>query len=140
VNRYAGKQYTSNQATKGQGTLFVKGIEAERRDVPRFVRQICKQALSDILVENDVSRALENCKNSIRQVVSAKLSLYEYVMTGVRLWSFILKFLLGGTFYFRAWRGNLLLFFIFIAGCFFLMLHAQFDVLLGGFSVNYWIV
>lgn len=85
VNRYAGKQYTSSEANKGQGTLFVKGIEAERRDVPRFVRQICKQTLHDILVENDVSRALENCKNSIRRVVAGKWSLSEYIMTGVRL-------------------------------------------------------
>lgn len=84
MNRYAGKQYTSSQASKGQGTLFVKGIEVERRDVPRFVRKICKQALYDILIENDVSRALENCKNSIRLVVSGKWSLYEYIMTGVR--------------------------------------------------------
>lgn len=82
VNRYAGKQYTSSEANKGQGTLFVKGIEAERRDVPRFVRQICKQALYDILVKNDVLRALENCKNSIRRVVAGKWSLSEYIMTG----------------------------------------------------------
>jgi DNA polymerase elongation subunit (family B) len=63
----------------------VKGIEAERRDVPRFVRQICKQALYDILVKNDVLRALENCKNSIRRVVAGKWSLSEYIMTGVSL-------------------------------------------------------
>ena len=63
----------------------MKGIEAERRDVPRFVRKICKQALYDILVENDVLRALENCKNSIRRVVAGKWSLSDYIMTGVRL-------------------------------------------------------
>jgi DNA polymerase elongation subunit (family B) len=31
VNRYAGKQFTSAAGGKGQGTLFVKGIEADRR-------------------------------------------------------------------------------------------------------------
>lgn len=31
VNRYAGRQFTSAGEGKGQGTLFVKGIEVDRR-------------------------------------------------------------------------------------------------------------
>ncbi|KAJ7556163.1 hypothetical protein O6H91_05G071800 [Diphasiastrum complanatum] len=38
VNRYAGKQYTLNISGKDEGTLFVRGLESERRDVPLFVR------------------------------------------------------------------------------------------------------
>lgn len=94
MNRYAGKQYTSSQAL-GPGTLFVKGIEAERRDVPGFVRHVCKQALYDILVDNDVTQALENCKNFIRRLVAGKWSLSEMVMTGVRL-TLTLKYLKNG--------------------------------------------
>ncbi|XP_073396343.1 DNA polymerase delta catalytic subunit isoform X5 [Physcomitrium patens] len=82
VNRYAGRQYTCSQGNEGQGTLFVKGIESERRDVPRFVRKICKQALIDVLVENDVPLAYVNCKNSIRRMVAGKSSLYDFIMTG----------------------------------------------------------
>ena len=75
--------------------MFVKGIEAERRDVPGFVRHVCKQALYDILVDNDVARALENCKNFIRRLVAGKWSLSEMVMTGVRL-TLTLKYLRNG--------------------------------------------
>ncbi|GAQ79724.1 DNA polymerase catalytic subunit [Klebsormidium nitens] len=82
VNRYAGRQFTSAGEGKGQGTLFVKGVEVDRRDVPGFVRIVCKRVLQKILVDRDVDGAVEASTAMIRRLVGGKCSMSDLVMTG----------------------------------------------------------
>lgn len=82
VNRYAGKDVMLSKEEKGEGTLFVRGIESERRDVPLFVRTVCKIALQEILLKEDVQAALNACKREIQRLAAGKCSMMELVMTG----------------------------------------------------------
>jgi hypothetical protein len=52
------------------------------RDVPGFVRNVCKRVLHKIIVDRDVEGAVEESKTWIRRLVSGKLSMAELVMTG----------------------------------------------------------
>ena len=84
ANRYAGKDVLSLENDKGEGALFVRGIESERRDVPLFVRTVCKSTLQEILLKGNVNAAINVCKREIRRVLSGKCSMMELVMTGVK--------------------------------------------------------
>jgi DNA polymerase elongation subunit (family B) len=85
VNRYAGKDVSSVENEKTDGALFIRGIESERRDVPQFVRMVCKSVLQEILLKGDMDAAVDVCKHEIRRLLSGKCSMMELVMTGVKL-------------------------------------------------------
>jgi hypothetical protein len=65
------------------GALSIRRKSASPcRDVPGFVRNVCKRVLHKIIVDRDVEGAVEESKNWIRRLVSGKLSMAEFVMTG----------------------------------------------------------
>lgn len=84
VNRYAGAE-TKDGAEGGAKKLYVKGLEVDRRDVPPFVRAVCRGVLEEALVRGSVDGALRVCRAEIQRLLAGNVSLGDLVLSGVSL-------------------------------------------------------
>lgn len=72
---------------KLQKNLFTKGVEVDRRDVPLFVQDICRDVLLSLLNDDNVPAALDRVKEGVKNLMSGKYSLREVMLSGVRPFS-----------------------------------------------------
>lgn len=80
MNRYAGAEAGGKEGGK---TLFVKGLEVDRRDVPPFVRTVCRAVLEEAMLRGSVEGALRVCRAEIQRLLSGNVSLGDLVLSGV---------------------------------------------------------
>lgn len=82
VNRYAGRDFERESDVPRGGDLIVKGLKSMWRQTAPIVRTMLHGSLVRILMEDDVSGAVEFVKGEIRRLLSGHVEIYELVMTG----------------------------------------------------------
>lgn len=85
----AARAQTTNRCGSQKSRIEVRSpsirsdnVQSCRRDVPGFVRTVCKCVLQKILVDRDTDGAVEASKGMIRRLVGGKCSMSDLVMTG----------------------------------------------------------
>ena len=82
VNRYAGRAFEKEADVARGGDLIVKGLKSMWRQTAPIVSTILHMSLVKILMENDVSGAVQFAESEIRRLLSGRVEMNELVMTG----------------------------------------------------------
>ncbi|KAK9916419.1 hypothetical protein WJX75_002409 [Coccomyxa subellipsoidea] len=83
VNRYAGRAFESEaEVQEGKGVLMVKGLKSMWRQAPPIVRNTLQGVLARIIMQEDMTGAVEYAEGQIRRLLSGQVELWELPLTG----------------------------------------------------------
>jgi DNA polymerase elongation subunit (family B) len=78
---YAGLKYTENAKGEFHKEVDMKGIDAIRRDRPKFLRTISNEILDVLLLERSPEKALETLHSYLINIAAGKLSLDNFILS-----------------------------------------------------------
>lgn len=81
--RYAGRAFeTEDQAKEASGQLLVKGVRSMWRQSAPIVQNTLHGCLERLIMHQDISAALKFAKSEIYRLLSARVEVWELIMTG----------------------------------------------------------
>ncbi|GMH36104.1 hypothetical protein BSKO_03972 [Bryopsis sp. KO-2023] len=83
VNRYAGCAFETKQSVDAKnGKLVVKGLKSMWRQAPPVVRNTLQGAITQILMEGDVTLATKYVKQQVKKLLTGEYGIWHLIMTG----------------------------------------------------------